>query len=151
MIRYLAAEKTMLPQIVQIEQASFPDPWSQPLLEAEMDAHFARFYVALEEERVLGFCILRLVFGEGEIFNIAVAPAGRRRGIGEGLLRHALAAAAGEADCVFLEVRESNLAAQALYKKLGFLETGRRNGYYLKPKEDAILMTFQYGGGKEVC
>ncbi len=144
MIRCVPVERAMLPRLVEIERASFPDPWSPAMLESELDARFSRFYAAEEDGTVLGYCILRLIFGEGEIFNIAVAPEQRGRGVGEALLRHALAAAAGEADCVFLEVRESNGPARSLYEKLGFTFTGRRRGYYLKPREDALLMTFRY-------
>lgn len=151
MIEFLRATRAMLPQIGAIEQASFPDPWSLSMLEAELDSGFVHFHVAVEDGQVLAFCILRLIWGEGEIYNIAVAPAHRGRGIGEGLLRHCLAAAAGEAEQVFLEVRASNQAAQGLYKKLGFVETGLRRGYYLKPREDAVLMTFRYGEGEEKC
>ncbi len=145
------AEKSMLPELAELERVSFSDPWTESMLEAELDTDFSRFYVAVEEGRVLGFCILRLVFGEGEIFNIAVHPDKRGLGLGEKLLRHALVSAAGEADCVFLEVREGNIPARHLYEKLGFEMTGRRSGYYLNPREDAILMTFRYEKGKMEC
>ena len=135
-----------LAALAEIERASFPDPWNEAMLEAELDASGSRFYVEEENGALLGFCILRRVFEEGEIFNIAVTPDRRGQGIGEKLLRRALAESAGSCDFVFLEVRESNEAARGLYEKLGFEVVGRRQGYYLKPKEDAILMRFSYKG-----
>ena len=77
---------------------------------------------------------------EWEIENIAVAGPARRRGLGTRLLGELLDLARGRgADAVFLEVRESNHAARALYEKWAFLESGRRRGYYKDPEEDAIL------------
>jgi ribosomal-protein-alanine N-acetyltransferase len=74
-----------------------------------------------------------------EILNVAVAPAFRRQGIATALILHAFRGS-GE---VFLEVRESNLAAQELYRKLGFLEVGRRYDYYQSPAETAIVMNMK--------
>ena len=72
--------------------------------------------------------------------NIAVAGPARRRGLGTRLLGEFLdLARARGADAVFLEVRESNRAARALYEKWAFLECGRRRRYYQDPDEDAIL------------
>lgn len=74
---------------------------------------------------------------EREILNLAVAPQYRGLGIAKALLNHELSRDATH----FLEVRESNLAAQALYRTCGFVETGRRAGYYEFPREAAIVMT----------
>ena len=77
---------------------------------------------------------------EWEIENIAVADSARRRGLGTRLLGEILdLARASGAAAVFLEVRESNRAARALYEKWAFLESGSRCGYYADPQEDAIL------------
>ena len=73
---------------------------------------------------------------EVEILNLAVAPQFRRQGIGQALL----AAEIVRGGLYFLEVRESNKAAQALYQKLGFVEVSRRPGYYTNPDEPAIVM-----------
>jgi ribosomal-protein-alanine N-acetyltransferase len=77
---------------------------------------------------------------EWEIENIAVAGPARRRGLGTRLLGELLDQARDRgADAVFLEVRESNRAARALYEKWAFLESGRRRGYYKDQEEDAIV------------
>ena len=79
---------------------------------------------------------------EGYIANIAVLPAWRRKGWGEALLRYLIDYAREEKlSFLTLEVRRSNLPAQALYRKLGFEVVGVRQHYYARPREDAILMT----------
>jgi [ribosomal protein S18]-alanine N-acetyltransferase len=93
-----------------------------------------------EPSRILGFLVARHLAPEWELENIAVDPIARRKGIGRRLL-NALLAEAGETNshAIFLEVRESNAAARALYERNGFKETGRRRSYYRNPEEDAIL------------
>ena len=89
----------------------------------------------------LGFLIARAAAPEAEILNIAVDPARRRTGIAGGLLDESIAAFRPlGVTSVFLEVRESNLAAISFYKKHGFVPTGRRPGYYQDPAEAAVLL-----------
>ena len=89
---------------------------------------------------LLAFLIAHKVEEEWELENIVVAANARRSGVGTGLLgefvEHARAARGSE---IFLEVRESNEGARALYRKMGFEETGLRKSYYSDPAEDAIL------------
>jgi [ribosomal protein S18]-alanine N-acetyltransferase len=93
-----------------------------------------------EEDGVEAFVIARVVREEWEIENIAVAGTARRRGLGSRLLSELLdMARARGAKAVFLEVRESNHPARALYEKWAFVESGRRRCYYQDPNEDAIL------------
>lgn len=87
-----------------------------------------------------GFLVARYVPSEWELENIVVAPAIRRMGIGRQLIDTLLVQARQtNSIAVFLEVRESNTAARSLYKKLGFMETGRRKAYYSNPSEGAVL------------
>jgi len=89
---------------------------------------------------ILGFLIANQAGPEWELENLVVAPALRRKGLATGLFTALLAharEAAGEQ--IFLEVRESNLAARNLYVRLGFEENGRRRLYYANPSEDAVL------------
>jgi ribosomal-protein-alanine N-acetyltransferase len=98
-----------------------------------------------EESDCHGFVIAREVSTEWEIENIAVAGSARRRGLGTRLLGELLdLAKARGAVAVFLEVRESNQAARALYEKSAFLESGRRRRYYKNPQEDAILYRLDF-------
>jgi len=98
-------------------------------------------WVAALDERVVGFLAGRAASDEFEILNLAVAPSYRQRGAGTGLVNAALAwfHTAG-ATTAFLEVRASNSAAIAFYKRLGFKFSGRRPKYYQFPEEDAVLM-----------
>ena len=96
--------------------------------------------VMQEESGLQGFVIARVVGEEWEIENIAIAGLARRHGRGTRLLGELLdLARARGAAAVFLEVRETNRAARALYEKWAFLESGRRRKYYKDPEEDAIL------------
>jgi len=99
------------------------------------------------EGTLTGFVIGRQIADEGEILNLAVVPARRRRGEGGALLRAALDEfRTRRTNRVFLEVRESNHAAIAFYGKHGFAETGRRSGYYQGPAEAAVLMEKKLAG-----
>jgi ribosomal-protein-alanine N-acetyltransferase len=84
------------------------------------------------------------VAGEWEIENVVVAAGFLRRGIANELIRALIQRAKNEAaSALLLEVRESNLAARALYENNGFREVGRRRAYYKDPAEDAILYTLR--------
>jgi ribosomal-protein-alanine N-acetyltransferase len=81
------------------------------------------------------------VLDEGEILNLTVVRANRRHGEGTALSREMLKSfAARGVQRVFLEARESNLAGIAFYKKLGFGQVGRREGYYREPAEAALIL-----------
>jgi len=136
-----AARSDDLPAVVAIEQASFSDPWPHQAFADSLVDPIRRFLVAVEGAEVVGYVIAWFVAGQGEIANIAVAPASRGRGIGAALLDAALADGASQgATAIYLEVRESNHAARALYASRAFLEVGRRRGYYRRPLEDAIVL-----------
>ncbi len=98
-----------------------------------------RLALVLEEEEIVAFVVARGVGDEWEIENVAVAGTARRRGLGARLLGELLRQLRGRGvSSVFLEVRESNVAARMLYEKWAFVESGRRTGYYRDPAEDAI-------------
>jgi [ribosomal protein S18]-alanine N-acetyltransferase len=98
------------------------------------------FLVATVGDSVAGFIVSRTVArGEREILNLAVAPGFRRRGTARALLAASLAGFGG---AVFLEVRESNMPAQAFYKSMGFHVVSSRKNYYDLPPEAAIVMKF---------
>jgi ribosomal-protein-alanine N-acetyltransferase len=96
--------------------------------------------VAEEARQLCGFVCANAVAGEWEIENVVVPAAFLRRGIASELLQALIDQAKREAaSVILLEVRESNVPARRLYEKHGFLEVGRRRGYYGDPAEDAIL------------
>jgi ribosomal-protein-alanine N-acetyltransferase len=90
---------------------------------------------------VVGYVVAWLVADEAEVANLAVAPEWRGRGVGAALLDAALnEARKGGAHVAHLEVRDSNVAARALYGSRGFMPVGRRRRYYQAPVEDAVLL-----------
>jgi ribosomal-protein-alanine N-acetyltransferase len=89
---------------------------------------------------ICAFLVAHRIDAEWELENIVVAGTACRRGVGTLLLGELIAHAKAERGSgIFLEVRESNLGARALYRKAGFEEGGLRKSYYSNPQEDAIL------------
>jgi ribosomal-protein-alanine N-acetyltransferase len=132
-----------LPAILEIERASFSDPWSRSSFTALLERPRVHFSVAVDRatSAVVGHVVAWFVVDEAELANLAVLPSARGRRIGSVLLRSALSAAEdrGSAE-MYLEVRASNAAAIALYTSHGFAEVGRRRDYYRKPVEDALIL-----------
>lgn len=123
-----------------IERNVFADPWSANDF-AECVSTGVLFLVAGEGGAVAGYVVARSARDEGEILNLGVAGAHRRRGIGRGLVERALALLEERGvRAVYLEVRESNAVARELYRSLGFAEVGRRGRYYDHPVEDAVIL-----------
>lgn len=120
--------------------------WSEAALAETLERDPAHFLVARRGGVIAGFVIGRRVAEEGEILNLAVKPEYRRRGVGRTLVQTLLEIFAGEGVVkAFLEVRESNVAAIALYEQLGFRRAGRREGYYHEPDEAALVLEARIG------
>jgi [ribosomal protein S18]-alanine N-acetyltransferase len=120
--------------VMQIEQQSYPKPWSPGVFTTELaEAKAGRrvYLVAKIDGELVGYGGLMLVVDEGHVSNIAVDPRYRRRRIGARVLAELLWAAR-ERECVAvsLEVRVSNTAARALYERFGFAAEGVRRKYY---------------------
>jgi len=131
-----------LPAIVEIERAAFSDPWSARSFRDAL-SHAAIYFACARRdgEEVVGYVVAWFVADEGEIANLAVAPAGWGMGIGRALLDAALEEGTRrDVSAVYLEVRDSNERARRLYRSRGFEEVGRRRGYYQRPVEDAIVL-----------
>ena len=147
-----------LPAIIALErQCSTAAHWSELQYRKSFgdqgnDNHSPRLILVIEEipdlssalnsasPALFGFLIARNVDHEWELENIAVANAVRRRGLATKLLQELLRRARTvNGESVFLEVRESNQLARALYEKLGFVQSGRRRAYYQGPAEDALI------------
>jgi [ribosomal protein S18]-alanine N-acetyltransferase len=130
-------------QVIAIDQVSFSLPWPLSSFRYELTENLAsRCWVAELDGRVAAMLVGWFIVDEIHIATIATHPDFRQQGIGEKILSFALQSAKGEgAISSFLEVRESNTAAIAMYYKFGYVESGRREGYYRDNGEDAILMT----------
>ncbi len=131
-----------LDEVTALEQAIFARPWTRADYEGELTRNPAARYLAAERDgRVVGFAGAWIIIDESHITNIAVAEDCRRRGIGRRLTGALLQYLSNlGARYATLEVRESNLAAQGLYKGLGFIAVGRRKRYYEDNGEDAFIM-----------
>jgi [ribosomal protein S18]-alanine N-acetyltransferase len=123
-----------------IERAVFSDPWSAHDFR-ECVASAAPFLVAEEHGTVAGYVVAHFGADEGEILNLGVATAHRRRGLGRALVEGVVKLLADRGvRVVYLEVRESNAEARRLYQSLGFGEVARRARYYRRPVEDAVVL-----------
>ena len=137
------ARRDDVDDVAAIEKRAFSDPWSANSFRALFGNPLVHFAIAEDAltGKVLGYVVAWFVVDEAEIANLAVSVDARRAGIGARLLDHALTAAKQRAArMVFLEVRESNAAARALYTSRGFVVAGRRTKYYRKPLEDALVL-----------
>ncbi len=131
-----------LDRVMEIEHRSFTLPWSREAYENELSTnHFASYLVACYEEQVVGYAGMWVILDEAHITNIAIDPAFRGRRLGERLMQEMMVQSmARGAERMTLEVRVSNLPAQRLYEKLGFVSHGVRKGYYTDNNEDAMIM-----------
>lgn len=115
--------------LAALHAAAFPAPWDAAAF-AALSAQPG--VLALVEDD--GFILIRVVADEAEILTLAVRPEARRRGIGARLVRAASVRAADlGAERLLLEVAQDNAAARGLYARCGFIEVGRRRGYYARP------------------
>jgi len=132
-----------LEQVVAIDQASFSLPWPARSFQFELtDNPASRCWVADLDGRIVGAVVAWLIVDEIHIATFAIHPDFRKQGIGKKLLSHTLKSAKEDGALTsFLEVRESNDAALEMYRNFGFVESGRREGYYKDNNEDAILMS----------
>ena len=130
-----------IPDVMRIERQSFGMPWQESTFRALMRRPSASLLTAESNGTVVGFSVLWFTADEGELGDIAVDPEYRGRGIGRTLLDRSIEEARSRgARSLYLEVRESNDAAHALYEKAGFETVGRRADYYSGPREDARVM-----------
>ena len=138
----IASDKD-ISSIARIERASFSDPWTEDSFRELLRIPSAIFLVATRgsDNAVAGYILAAVASDQAEILNLAVNPSERREGLGGELLNAASAALTTRgAREVFLEVRESNVAALALYRSKGFTSLSRRRNYYRNPVEDALVL-----------
>lgn len=138
------ARKEDLEAVAEIERRSIPDPWSRKEFAEALGRPEVIFLVAekeAERREIAGHCVLYTAADEGEIPTIAVDFGSRRRGIAAKLLCTVFAEAKKSGvKRVYLEARQSNAGALALYESCGFVVDGKRPGFYSNPKEDAVLL-----------
>jgi ribosomal-protein-alanine N-acetyltransferase len=130
-----------LDEVMPIETLIYSHPWSRGNFADALRAGYECRALRVGRE-LAGYFILSAGAGEAHLLNLSVAARHQRHGHGRALLREAVAVARVlGASSVFLEVRPSNSAAQALYLRFGFTRIGVRRGYYpaATGREDALV------------
>ena len=131
-----------LTQVMIIEKEAFPDPWHASSFKRQLHPRkkHMHLFVARLPEKVIGYIVFYLNFGEAHIMNIAVAKEYRRRGVAKYLFDYAFEIIKTSAtDVIFLEVAVNNNAALQLYRQFGFEVYGKRKRYY-RNGGDAYVM-----------
>jgi ribosomal-protein-alanine N-acetyltransferase len=133
-------------EVLDLEKQIYPFPWTLGIFQDCLRVGYCCWVLTLDE-RIIGYGVMSVVIDESHILNICIDPGWRRRGLGLKLLQRLLKVARQHgADSVFLEVRVGNRAALCLYEKLGFVEVGRRRGYYPDEndaREDALVLSLE--------
>lgn len=137
-----AAELKDAPEIAEMEKLCFTTPWSLESIQHEIAENKLALYVVGEVDgKVVGYVGIWLIVDEGHITNVAVHPDWRRKHIGEAIIKTLIDVTESHGVVAHtLEVRASNIPAQKLYEKFGFMSVGIRQGYYEDNGEDAIIM-----------
>lgn len=135
--------ETDLPRILEIERQAYPFPWTEDAFSNELIKPFSHVMALIDEAagaKLVGYIVYWLLFDEAHVLNVTVDPQERRKGLGHRLMKRVMTdALRKDMKRIFLEVRTSNAAAIALYKKLGFFEDHVKKGFY-EDGEDAIFM-----------
>jgi ribosomal-protein-alanine acetyltransferase len=135
------------PRLAALERICFSDPWSPAGLRDLIAAPQSIALVALTGNAIVGYAMARHAADSGEILNLAVDPDHRRKGIAAHLIDALLEGLrARDVREVYLEVRESNGPARALYRDKGFTVAGMRRAYYRYPTEDALVLRLPLDG-----
>lgn len=130
-----------VPAVLEIEGASFSVPWTRSTFRSLLARRGTGLWVAEQGGAVVGYAVVWTVADQAELGNVAVSEGYRRRGIATTLMENVLDWLRDQGVReVFLEVRHSNTAARQLYEAHGFVEVGRRKGYYTHPREDALVL-----------
>ncbi len=142
MLTFCQAQQADISTLAAIDAQAFEFAWTVGEFQGSFDAGH-NFLVLKDGDEIVGYAVTMQIFEQVEILTIAVAPSHQGKGLGTLLLTemHARVMQKG-GENVFLEVRVSNAPAQALYRKMGYVEISRRKGYYptKNGREDAIVM-----------
>ena len=138
-----------IPEVHEIERASFPVPWPSYAFRQELETNrMAHYLVARAESGIVAYGGIWLMVDEAHVTSFAVAPDHRRSGIGGRLMLELMELSVHlGARVATLEVRLSNEAARLLYGRFGFRPVGVRPRYYSDNGEDALIMTTEPLGG----
>jgi [ribosomal protein S18]-alanine N-acetyltransferase len=129
-------------EVLRIERASFSTTWPSDAFYNELTTNkLAHYYVGRIDGKIVAYGGIWVIFEDSHVTTIAVDPAYRRKKYGEVMLLKLIdEAIARGAAWMTLEVRESNVSAQQLYRKYGFTTVTTRKGYYSDNSENALVM-----------
>ena len=132
-----------LEAVLAIETLVYEFPWTLGIFRDCLRAGYCCWVLTLGEQ-VIGYGVTSVAVEECHLLNVCIHPRWQGRGLGHKLIRRLLKLAVQHgAETAFLEVRESNSSARALYRRLGFVVVGRRRGYYptQSGREDALVLS----------
>lgn len=139
MVREMMPED--MDRVFEIEQTCFSHPWSLRSVKSGQNSSIDTWLVLEEEGDIRGYCVFRVIGGEGELLRIAILPEFRGRGLSKKLMDQMVEYSRKKnVHTIYLEVRESNIKARNLYKSYGFSEESIRKNYYRHPCENAVIM-----------
>lgn len=139
MVREMREEDVL--SVSKAEEICFTDPWSINSIKEGLNSSLDTWLVLSVDERIVGYCVFRVIAGEGELLRIALLPGFRGRGLAKKLMDQVVEYSRKRSvKTMFLEVRESNEIARNLYKSYGFSEESIRKNYYHNPSENAVIM-----------
>lgn len=142
-LEYRLLDESLLDAVCELERKAHAFPWSRKLFSDCLGVR-QPCVVAFSREYIVGYAVVSAVAGNAELLNLVVAQKNQRQGIARALLQHVIQAVTPYADTLYLEVRESNSPAVALYEATGFVEVGIRPNYYpaAKGREDALILAY---------
>lgn len=140
MLRKMVPE-TDMDCVAELEKQCFSDPWTPDMIRKSLQTGLDTWLILEEEGTAAGYCVFRILAGEGELLRIGVRPSFRGRGYGkklmDGMVENSIKSGVA---AITLEVREHNDAARNLYKTYGFKEECIRRNYYRNPSDSAVIM-----------
>ena len=141
MIFFRLCEEKDLLSVMELDREAFFDPWSRDTWQGELQNKIAVWIVEELEGQIVGYAGIWVVAGEAQVMRVAVRKELRNQGLGLALTQ-ALIQKAWEAgaEAITLEVRESNVSAQKVYERCGFVSEGVRPNYYEDTHEGAVIM-----------
>jgi ribosomal-protein-alanine N-acetyltransferase len=126
--------------LAELEHLTIPDGWSAASFKSEAEKTCGYVIYVTYEDNIAALLTAYDSVYEGNITNVAVHPSYRRRGLAERMIAEFERLLPNDAESIFLEVRETNIAAISLYKKCGFEPVGIRKNFYSNPRENAVVM-----------
>jgi ribosomal-protein-alanine N-acetyltransferase len=136
------AERRDLPELLEIEVAQFPEPWTRSMMLDEIsNVETRRYTVAVEGKKIIGYLGVMFVMDELHVNTLGTLPGHEGRGVATSLMNDAWVVAKERGvHRATLEVAVSNTRAQELYFHFGFSPVGIRKNYYERTHEDALIL-----------